>query len=63
MKSFVTRSTQHASAFGLAAVVTLAILAGIDSQAMTPLQQAQFAQQQADELHAREILSCPADHG
>jgi hypothetical protein len=63
MNDFSTRRTQHASAFGLAVVVTLAILAGIDSQALTPLQQAQYAQQQGGEMHAKAALSCPADQG
>lgn len=63
MNAFVTRTTQHASAFGLAAVVTLAILAGIHSQAMTPVQEVQLAQAAAAELHARAALSCPANEG
>lgn len=63
MKTFATRTTQHASAFGLAAVVTLAILAGIHSQSMTPVHEMQLAQMAAADLHAREALSCPANEG
>lgn len=63
MNTFVTRTTQHASAFGLAAVVTLAILAGIHSQSMTPVHEVQLAQAAAADLHARAALSCPADQG
>lgn len=63
MTTFATRTTQHVSAFGLAAVVTLAILAGIHSQSLTPVHEVQLAQQAAADLHARAALSCPATEG
>lgn len=67
MNTFAKRTSRHAAAFGLAAVLTLAMLVGIDTQATSPAPEALIAQVLGDRPGLVADLSCPAtmpaEHG